>query len=79
MALPQPGKKSPKHPAKDERPDPLPQTVEECDVKLTSLMVKLRQARLRGDEYGERICMIALEATFDIREDLPAPTEKEAA
>jgi hypothetical protein len=78
MALPQPGKKSPKHPVTDEQPTRLPETVEECDIKLKSLMVKLRQARLRGDERGEQVCMIALEATFDIREDL-SPIKKEAA
>ena len=60
------------------RVDPLPVTVDECDVKLRSMVIKRRQARLRNDERAERVCDITIDATLQIRSDL-APLEKRAA
>jgi hypothetical protein len=61
-----------------EKPNPLPQSVAECDVKLRSMVLKRRQARLRNDVHQERVCTITIDATLQIRSDL-APLEKRAA
>lgn len=59
-------------------PPPLPTSVAECDVKLSSMVLKRRQARLRNDERLERVCTITIDATLQIRSDL-APIEKRQA
>lgn len=60
-------------------PPPLPSSVEECDVKLRSMVLKRRQARLRNDERLERVCTITIDATLQIRSDLLPLEKREAA
>ena len=57
----------------------LPQTVGECDQKLSDMVQKRRKARLMNDERLERVCTITIDATLQIRSDLLPIEKREAA